>query len=103
LLNVCGESAGERYERLIFKGAGMTISNSFPLLVGIFFSLIISGCGRNVNINKYYDIDTTEKSITLPPGSSLLIGAFKKSLSTNGWKMSVYRGPEVEESAKGLS
>jgi len=81
----------------------MTISNSFPLLVGIFFSLIISGCGRNVNINKYYDIDTTEKSITVPPGSSLLIGAFKKSLSTNGWKMSVYRGPEVEESAKGLS
>lgn len=74
--------------------------NRAILVVIILSSLLSSGCARGVKINKLYDIDATEKSITVPPGSSLLIGPFKKVLAANGWKMSVYRGPEVTDITK---
>lgn len=61
--------------------------------VYVFF---LSGCmHHNAEVNS--PIDLSDKSITVPPGSGGLKGAIKKSLSQNGWRLLVDRGPRVTE------
>ena len=62
--------------------------------------LILSGCASS-NIQTYSSIDQRAKTITVPPGSGGLKGDLKKELSAQGWKMSVYSGPEVLEGTSG--
>jgi len=67
---------------------------SLPIVVlGL---LLISGCMRH-DIQMYESVDHSEKSVTVPAGSSGLKGELKQFLSTAGWSMAVYRGPEVFE------
>ena len=55
--------------------------------------LFISGC-HSYNLREYKPLDG-EKSITVPAGGKLLLGALKDSLKKNGWTLYVTRGPDV--------
>jgi hypothetical protein len=45
------------------------------------------------NVQVYGEIAPSEKTITVPPGSSLLVGEIKQRLQGLGWKLVVDRGP----------
>jgi hypothetical protein len=53
---------------------------------------VLAGCASS-NVQFYEQIDPTDKTITLPPGSSLLLGPIKQSLRASGWRIAVERGP----------
>lgn len=56
-------------------------------------TLMLTGCLYS-NLKVYSPIDITEKTMTVPTGSRHLIGALKKELNKNGWKLLVYgHGP----------
>jgi hypothetical protein len=45
-------------------------------------------------------VDRSDKTITVPPGGGLT-GAVKEALAADGWKITVYRGPEVTQGTMG--
>ena len=53
---------------------------------------ILAGCASS-DVQLSEPIDQTDKTITLPPGSRLLLGPIKQSLKSSGWKIAVDRGP----------
>ena len=61
--------------------------------------LFLSACATNMQ--SYSRIDQSNKTITVPAGASGLKGKLKKVLSDNGWKMMIYRGPQVVEGSSG--
>ena len=58
--------------------------------------IILSSCAK-YNVQKYTNIDYTQKTITVPAGNKGLKGGLKKILSNNGWNLAIYMGPEVME------
>jgi hypothetical protein len=52
-----------------------------------------SGCSTH-NLRTYGAVDSSNKTITVPPGGGLT-GAVKDVLVQDGWKITVYRGPEL--------
>lgn len=62
-------------------------------------AILLQACATN--IQKYSEIDETEKTITVPTGSKGLKGDIKRLLAQDGWALSVYRGPDVTEGAAG--
>jgi hypothetical protein len=61
-----------------------------PLLMA---ALAVAGC-LSYNLRRFDTIDASAKTITVPPGGGLT-GAIKEVLAQDGWKITVYRGPEV--------
>ncbi len=62
----------------------------------IIFLVALVGCSSH-NIQKYGNIDSRNKTITVPAGSKSVKGDIKKILHDNGWRLFVYGGPEVTE------
>jgi len=52
------------------------------------------------NLRTYNRVDTMSRTITVPPGGGLT-GAIKDALAKDGWKITVYRGPEVTRGTVG--
>lgn len=61
----------------------------------------LAGCANTYNTQTYGPIDLSNKTVTVPIGSSGLTGKLKQSLAKNGWKLMVYKGPSVTEGALG--
>ncbi|MCH9827993.1 MAG: hypothetical protein K0U79_09640 [Gammaproteobacteria bacterium] len=59
-------------------------------------TVMLSGCISH-NVQRYAEIDATQKTVTVPPGSKGLKGELKKVLLEMGWRLSVDRGPSVVE------
>lgn len=57
---------------------------------------LLAGCATH-NVQLYGPIDTSNKTVTVPPGSEGLKGKLKQALANDGWKLIVYRGPSVTE------
>ena len=65
--------------------------NRFATRVTLFVAMIaFAGCASS-NVRFHGQIDANEKTMTLPPGSSLLLGPFKQSLIASGWRIAVDR------------
>jgi hypothetical protein len=54
--------------------------------------MLLAGCIHS-DVSVYSEIDPTQKTITVPPGNALLVGAIKQRLQKSAWKLVVYRGP----------
>lgn len=61
---------------------------------------ILAGCMSH-NAQVYSQIDSANKTITVPPGASGLKGKLKQVLANDGWKMVVFRGASVTEGEVG--
>ena len=62
-----------------------------PILALLAF---LTGCATH-NVQLYGPVDTSNKTVTVPPGSKGLKGKLKQALANDGWKLVVYRGPSV--------
>jgi len=62
------------------------------LTVCIPIIFLLSSC-MSSNVQVYNQIDSSDKTITVPAGNSLLIGALKTKLKEMGWKLVIDRGP----------
>lgn len=58
--------------------------------------IALTGCATH-NVQRYGTLDSTNKTVTVPPGSEGLKGKLKQALADDGWKLVVYRGPSVTE------
>jgi hypothetical protein len=56
-------------------------------------AVLLAGCST---LRVYDTVDLSNKTITVPPGGGLT-GAIKERLAKDGWKLVVYRGPEVTQ------
>jgi hypothetical protein len=63
---------------------------AFFLLIPV--ALLLSSC-MSSNVQVYGGIDSSDKTITVPIGNHLLIGALKQQLQKSGWKLVVDKGP----------
>jgi hypothetical protein len=54
----------------------------------------LGGCQTNT-ISQQSQFDPTDRTMTVPPGSSLLLGPIKEGLVKAGWKLVVDRGPDL--------
>lgn len=70
------------------------------LLAIVLMMTSLTAC-NNQNVNNFERIDSSAKSVTVPVGSSGLLGGLKQSLRSNGWKMSVYKGASIIEGTMG--
>jgi hypothetical protein len=61
---------------------------------------ILSACQTN-NVSRHSAFDPSERTMTVPPGSSLLLGPLKDGLLQAGWKLMADRGPDVVEGTVG--
>src|SRR3546814_389753 len=73
------------------------LKNSIGMLC---LSLTLTAC-MSSNVQQLGYIDISDKSVTVPIGSGLLIGELKKSLREQGWKLSVDHGPRVTQGTVG--
>lgn len=64
------------------------------------FLIMLSGCMSH-DLQMYGEIDSGDKSITVPPGAKGLKGELKSYLAREGWKLAVYRGPSISEGSLG--
>ena len=62
------------------------------LLLLTAIGLVISGCAYN-KPHIFQPVDNSEKSMTLPPGSSGALFDIKTYLKKNEWVTKIYRGP----------
>ncbi|RQO49854.1 hypothetical protein DBR46_23080 [Pseudomonas sp. KBW05] len=70
------------------------------LLAIVLLMTSLTACNSQ-NVNNFEQIDSSAKSVTVPVGSSGLLGGLKKTLSSNGWKMNVYKGTSIIEGTMG--
>lgn len=56
----------------------------------------LAGCATH-NAQLYGSVDTSNKTVTVPPGSEGLKGELKQVMVNDDWKLVVYRGPSVSE------
>jgi hypothetical protein len=70
------------------------------ILIATVGALALTGC-HTANVSQFEAMDRSERTITVPAGSSLLLGPIKQALSQTGWKMSVDRGPDVTKGTFG--
>lgn len=64
-------------------------------------ALLCFGLAACQSTSKFGTIDQNDRSITVPAGSSMLLGPLKQKLSEAGWRMSVDRGPDVIQGSMG--
>ena len=65
----------------------------FTSLIAIMpLAVLLTSC-MSSDVQVYDRIDASEKSITVPFGNKLLVGAIKEQLKKAGWKFAVYNGP----------
>lgn len=69
------------------------------LSVGVLL-VFLAGCATH-NVQLYGVVDSSNKTVTVPPGSEGLKGKLKQALANDGWKLVVYRGPSVTEGEVG--
>jgi hypothetical protein len=62
-------------------------------------TLLVSGC-MSARVRTFGAVDSSDKTITVPRGNGLT-GAIKETLAADGWKVTVYRGPEVTRGTMG--
>lgn len=74
----------------IFKG------NTMKLIITLLISLALTGCFVH-DVQHYSVIDSSNKTVTVSPGSEGLNGKLKQALATAGWSLSVYKGPSISE------
>ena len=60
----------------------------------VLVAMSLAGC-HTPSISQFAPMDQAERTITVPPGSSLLLGPIKDALAQSGWTMSIDRGPDV--------
>ena len=70
-----------------------------PLALLLALALLSMGC-MSYRVRTFERVDNSDRTITVPPGGGLT-GAVKEALAKEGWKITVYRGPEVTEGALG--
>ncbi len=70
------------------------------IIISLVMLVFFISCASH-NVQLYEKIDNSNKTVTVPPGSSGLTGKLKKALSEDGWKLAVYRGPSVVEGELG--
>ncbi len=68
----------------------------FKKLAIVALLAFLGGCATH-NVQHYGPVDTSNKTVTVPPGSDGLKGKLKQALANDGWKLVVYRGPSVTE------
>lgn len=56
--------------------------------------LLLTGC-MSTEVLRYGKINQSEKTITVPSGGRLLVGAIKTELQKSGWTIVIDRGPTV--------
>ena len=76
----------------------MTVRAVGVILVAL-TAAMVSGCAT-YNLRTYSAVDPGSKTITVPPGGGLT-GALKDALARDGWKITVYRGPEIMRGTMG--
>jgi hypothetical protein len=69
------------------------------LLIILTVTSMLAGC-MSLRVHTFAPVDTTSKTVTVPPGGGLT-GAVKEALSKDGWKIAVYRGPDITEGTLG--
>jgi hypothetical protein len=67
-------------------------------LAAIAITILLVGCQSSVN---YAAIDPTQRTMTIPPGSTLLLSPIKQALIRAGWKLNVDPGPYVTRGTLG--
>ncbi|MGJ0533828.1 hypothetical protein [Methylocystis sp.] len=73
------------------------MKNSFWVFV-ILGAIGLASCQST---SKFGSIDQSDRSITMPPGSAMLLGPLKQKFSEAGWRMSVDRGPDMIQGSIG--
>jgi hypothetical protein len=73
------------------------MSKKLALVAGL---LVLTGCATK-NVQVYNQIDADDKTVTVPFGADGLKGKLKQALANDGWKMMVYKGPEVTKGTLG--
>lgn len=66
------------------------------IILFITIAFVLIGCQHH-NLQNYTAIDQSQKTVTVPPGSKGLRGKLKQTLTEQGWKLSVDKGPAVME------
>ena len=69
---------------------------SKSIIICISALILLSACTGS-NIQQYSSIDKSSKTITVPAGSKGLKGTLKGYLKNKGWKLAIYRGPDITE------
>jgi len=69
------------------------------LSVGVLL-IFLAGCGTH-KVQFYGEVDRSDKTVMVPPGSEGLKGRLKQALAEDGWKLVIYRGPSVTEGEAG--
>lgn len=72
----------------------------FRILAILALLAFLGGCATH-DVQLYGPVDTSNKTVTVPPGSEGLKGKLKQALANDGWKLVVYRGPSVTEGEVG--
>lgn len=67
------------------------------LIAFVLGAMLLVGCST---VRVYESVDPSAKTITVPPGGGLT-GAIKQGLAKDGWKIIVYRGPQVTQGTTG--
>jgi hypothetical protein len=70
------------------------MSKKYMMFAPAALILTLSSCAGS-ELRTYDTIDHTDKSMTVPPGGSGLVGSLKDALRANGWRLAVDRGPDV--------
>ena len=66
------------------------------IIAATFIAFLLVGCATH-DVQLYTPIDTSNKTVTVPPGSGGLKGKLKQALANDGWNLVVYKGPSVTE------
>jgi hypothetical protein len=66
----------------------------------VFGAVLLSGCTTS-HLRTYDKVDPSNKTVTVPVGGGTLTRALKDALVEDGWKLAVYRGPEITRGEMG--
>jgi len=72
------------------------IEKIFKVGLIVMLTVFLANCATH-NVQRYGSVDSSNKTVTVPPGSEGLKGQLKQALVNEGWKLVVYRGPSVIE------
>ncbi len=86
--------------KILYHDVRKTNNRSMKMTALLGACLLLMGCSH-VSIQKYQQIDHSDKSITVPTGGAGLTGKLKQALATKGWKTSVASGPTITEGRTG--
>ena len=68
------------------------------MTLALMSAVLLTACTSS--LRTFEAVDSSNKTITVPPGGGLT-GAVKEALANDGWKIVVYRGPEVTQRGAG--